>query len=571
MHCTQSRVLKLPGAESHAADPAWEHLNEGTEVPVSLPWVKSGGNNSEDLDERNADGISENNYQRFELLILVAATISHHSQSSHRNPVAVEFSGETTPQQIANLRGEISQLRGQLESLQVTVETLSKNMVTTFKFYVPYCPSLNETKPPKTDSDSEDDAVPQPEPVVKVRPFLSSSIAVMPDWSQKGKQPSRGVAKPIPIKGKKVPKEVLTKTDSDFDDDVVPPPEPVAKPRTKPRSGAAKGVLPQRRNVLKEVPKTDSDSDEEVVPPPEPVLKPRTKPRSGAAKGILPQRRNVLKEVPRTDSDSDEEVVPPPEPVLKPRTKPRSGAAKGVLPQRRNVLKEVPKTDSDSDEEVVPPPEPVVKPRTKPRSGAAKGVPPKRRNIMKEAPSLRATTHSDSDPPGPTVKVPTFVLDCDLFLTGHRNQSLAELSPRPSEKLAVAPRRIRAMYNQPNSNNCNVNTTCECEVSVFVGAKKSANMGEHSKLERWVDYLWIICFLDCPRASGWARVPRGGGGGDAMRGLGIVKNGGGRGLEIGRTFGRGRGNTLEEEDCEGGRGAGNFSQERFLFESKLSE
>jgi hypothetical protein len=139
-----SRVLKLPGAESHAADPAWEHLNEETEVPVSLPLVKSGWNNSEDSDERNADGISPiNNYQRFELLILVAATISHHSQSSHRNPVAAEFSSETTPQQIANLRGEICQLRGQLESLQVTVETLSKNMVTTFKFYVPYCPSLN--------------------------------------------------------------------------------------------------------------------------------------------------------------------------------------------------------------------------------------------------------------------------------------------------------------------------------------------------------------------------------------------------------------------------------------------
>jgi hypothetical protein len=82
-----------------------------------------------------------NNYQRFELLILVAATISHHSQSSHRDPVADEFSGETTPQQIANLRVEISQLRGQLEFLQVTVETLSKNMVTASMFHIG--PSLN--------------------------------------------------------------------------------------------------------------------------------------------------------------------------------------------------------------------------------------------------------------------------------------------------------------------------------------------------------------------------------------------------------------------------------------------
>jgi hypothetical protein len=74
-----------------------------------------------------------NNYQRLELLILVAATISHHSQSSHRDPVAGEFSGETTPQQIANLRG--------VESLQVTVETLSKNMVTASMFHI--SPSLN--------------------------------------------------------------------------------------------------------------------------------------------------------------------------------------------------------------------------------------------------------------------------------------------------------------------------------------------------------------------------------------------------------------------------------------------
>jgi hypothetical protein len=51
-------VLKLPGAESHGADPVWEHLNEGTKVPVSLPLISSGGNNSEDSDERNADGIS---------------------------------------------------------------------------------------------------------------------------------------------------------------------------------------------------------------------------------------------------------------------------------------------------------------------------------------------------------------------------------------------------------------------------------------------------------------------------------------------------------------------------------
>ncbi|KAJ7937622.1 hypothetical protein B0H13DRAFT_1852256 [Mycena leptocephala] len=118
-------VLKLPGAESHAADPAWEHLNEGIKVPVSLPLVKLGGNNSEDSDERNAD----------------AATISHHSQSSHHDPIAGEFSGETTPQQIAKLRGEIGQLRGQLESLQVTVETLSKNMVTVSMFHIG--PSLN--------------------------------------------------------------------------------------------------------------------------------------------------------------------------------------------------------------------------------------------------------------------------------------------------------------------------------------------------------------------------------------------------------------------------------------------
>ncbi|KAJ7934805.1 hypothetical protein B0H13DRAFT_1854803 [Mycena leptocephala] len=379
------RVLKLPGAESHATDPAWEHLNEGTKVPVSLPLVKSGGNNSEDSDERNADGISQaNNYQRFELLILVAATISHHSQSSHRDPVAVEFSGETTPQQIANLRGEISQLRGQLESLQVTVETLSKNMQQTTlssddasearkivrKIMTPPEPSerkrvlIKETKPPKIDSDSEDDALQQPEPVVK-----------------KGKQPHRGVAKPIPIKGTEVPKEVLTKTDSDSDDDVVSPPEPVVK-----------------------VPPFILDSDLLLT---------------GAAKSVFQQRRNVVKELPKTDSDSDEEVVSPPEPVVK-----------------------VPPFILDSDLLL---------------TGAAKGVPPKRRNIMKEAPSLRATTHSDSEPPGPTVKVPTFILDSDLFLTGHRKQSLAELSPRPSKKLAVAPRRSAR--------------------SVFVaGAKKSANM-----------------------------------------------------------------------------------------------
>ncbi|KAJ7439033.1 hypothetical protein B0H11DRAFT_1934809 [Mycena galericulata] len=131
----QPGVLKLPGAETNAADPAW---------------------------------------------YFTTATISHHSQLSHRDPVAGEFSGETTPQQIANLRGEISQLRGQLESLQVTLETLSKNMVTVSMFHAG--PSLNtmtppeppegkrvlikETTPPtKINSASEDDAVPPPEPV----------------------------------------------------------------------------------------------------------------------------------------------------------------------------------------------------------------------------------------------------------------------------------------------------------------------------------------------------------------------------------------------------------------------
>ncbi|KAJ7830562.1 hypothetical protein B0H14DRAFT_2806917 [Mycena olivaceomarginata] len=180
---------------------------------------------------------------------------------------------------------------------------------------------ITETKPPKTDSDSEDDAVLQP--VVKI-----------------GKQPHEGVAKPM------------------------------VEPRTKPRSGAAKSVRPERRNVLKEVPSTDPNSDDDVASPPGPVVKPRTKTRSGAAKGVLPQRRNVLKEVPKTDSDSDdEEALPPPEPMGKPRTKLRSGGTKGVRPKRRNTMKEAPTlgvtTHSDSE---------APEPTTKSRRVVAKGI-----------------------------------------------------------------------------------------------------------------------------------------------------------------------------------------------------
>ncbi|KAJ7814272.1 hypothetical protein B0H14DRAFT_2850662 [Mycena olivaceomarginata] len=193
---------------------------------------------------------------------------------------------------------------------------------------------ITETKPPKTDSDSEDDAVLQP--VVKI-----------------GKQPHEGVAKPmvesVRPERRNVLKEVPS-TDPNSDDDVASPPGPVVKRRTKPRSGAAKNVRPERRNVLKEVPNTDLDSDEEVVPPPEPLVKPRTKTRSGAAKGVLPQRRNVLKE---------------------PRTKLRSGGTKGVRPKRRNTMKEAPTlgvtTHSDSEA-----PEPTVK--TKSRRVVAKGI-----------------------------------------------------------------------------------------------------------------------------------------------------------------------------------------------------
>ncbi|KAJ7937620.1 hypothetical protein B0H13DRAFT_1852254 [Mycena leptocephala] len=111
------------------------------------------------------------------------------------------------------------------------------------------------------------------------------------------------------------------------------------------------------------------------------------------------------------------------------------------------VVKDVPtKTDSDSDDDVVPPPEPAVKviAENKASLGATKVVLPKtqRRNVVKRVPTVQSTTHPDSEPPEQTVKVPTFILDSDLFLTGHRIQSLAELSRRAWEKLEfVAPRR----------------------------------------------------------------------------------------------------------------------------------
>jgi hypothetical protein len=44
-----------------------------------------------------------------------------------------------------------------------------------------------------------------------------------------GKQPRRGVSKSIPTKGTEVVKEAPTKTDSDSDNDAVPPSEPVVK------------------------------------------------------------------------------------------------------------------------------------------------------------------------------------------------------------------------------------------------------------------------------------------------------------------------------------------------------
>ncbi|KAJ7892303.1 hypothetical protein B0H14DRAFT_2687092 [Mycena olivaceomarginata] len=349
-------VLKLPGAEIHAADPAWEHLNEGTKVPVSLPLIKSGGNNS-DSDERNAD----------------AATISHHSQSSHRDPVAGEISGETTSQEIANLRGEISQLRGQLESLQVTVETLSKNMQRTWsseeaskavrEAMTPSVPPegkrvlIKDTTPPKINSASEDDTVPPPEPVV-----------------QKGKQPRRGVAKRTPTKRTEVVTEVPTKTHSDLDDDAVPPPEPVVKIGKQPRRGVSKSIPTKGTEVVKEAPtKTDSDSDNDVVPPSEPVVKKGKEPRRGVAKRIPTKRTKVAKEVPtKTDSDSDDDVVPPPEPAVKPRTKPRSRATKVVLPktQRRNVVKKVPTEQSTTYSNSKPPEQTVKSGRV-----VAKGIP----------------------------------------------------------------------------------------------------------------------------------------------------------------------------------------------------
>ncbi|KAJ7924498.1 hypothetical protein B0H13DRAFT_1863903 [Mycena leptocephala] len=283
--------------------------------------------------------------------------------------------------------GEISQLRGQLESLQVTVETLSKNMVTASMFYIGQ--SLNETTPPKINSASEDDAVPPPEPVVK-----------------KGKHPRRGVAKRIPTKRTEVVKEVPTRTDSDLDDDAVPPPELVVKKRKQPRRGVSKRIPIKGTEVVKEVPtKTDSDSDDDVIPPPEPVVKKGKEPRRGVAKRIPTKGTKVLKEVPtKTDSDSDDDVVPPPEPAVKPRTKPRPGATKVVLPKTQ------------------------------------------RRNVVKKVPTVQSTTHSDSEPEK-TVKVPTFILDSDLFLTGHRKQSLAELSRRAWKLEFVAPRRSARSAN----------------------------------------------------------------------------------------------------------------------------
>ncbi|KAJ7892056.1 hypothetical protein B0H14DRAFT_2687241 [Mycena olivaceomarginata] len=313
-------VLKLPGAESHGADPVWEHLNEGTKVPVSLPLISSGGNNSEDSDERNAD----------------AATISHHSQSSHRDPVADEFSGETTPQQIANLRVEISQLRGQLEFLQVTVETLSKNMQRTWS--------------------SEDASKARKTTMTPSVPPEGKRVLIKPRKMTLFRRPEPVVQlKRTPTKRTEVVTEVPTKTHSDLDDDAVPPPEPVVKMGKQPRRGVSK------------------NSDNDAVPPSEPVVKKGNEPRRGVAKRIPTKGTKVVKEVPtKTDSDSDDDVLPPPEPAVKPRTKPRSRATKVVLPktQRRNVVKKVPTEQSTIYSNSKPPEQTVKSGRA-----VAKGIP----------------------------------------------------------------------------------------------------------------------------------------------------------------------------------------------------